>query len=172
MNLLILGGNSQRNKEWVHKVDSSVKDLFDKTIVHEYQHWTTGAEMVDFDAELDLIAAEVQNLGKYAIFAKSVGSILSMTLIGRGRLNPSFCVFAGVALKLARESGIEVVELLETLKCPTVIIQNDNDPVGRFEEVRSLVDTGEGIKLVETSGDDHSYDDLELIRSELEENLT
>ena len=171
MDLLILGGNSQRNKEWVYKVNSFVGDLFEDTLVHEYRHWQNGEEMIDFDAELKITADEAQALSDYGVFAKSVGSLLTITLIDSNELKPVFCVFAGVALKLAKESDIDIEHLVKSLKCPVVIIQNDKDPVGTFAEVSAIASGLDNVQVVETVGDDHSYDDLELIRSELERNL-
>ncbi|MDQ5913709.1 MAG: hypothetical protein QG623_328 [Patescibacteria group bacterium] len=171
MNLLILGGNSQRNKEWVHEVNSFVKDIFENTIIHEYRHWGTDLDILDFDLELDSITREAAEVGNYGVFAKSVGSLLSLTLISRGSLKPKFCVFAGIALKLAREEGIDTESLFCSISCPVIIIQNDKDPVGGADEVIQLVKGIDNIEVIETRGNDHSYNDFNLIKNKLEKLL-
>lgn len=169
MNLLILGGNSQRNKEWVHEINSFVKDIFEESFVHEYGHWETGLDALDFDLELESITHEATDMVNYGVFAKSVGSLLSLTLISRGSLNPRFCVFAGVAIKLAREEGIDIESLFSSISCPVIIIQNDKDPVGGFDEIIRQVKGFDNIEVIETKGNDHSYNDFNLIMNKLKD---
>lgn len=166
MDALLLGGNSQRNREWINKVGSEVGDLFDQTLVHDYRHWSDGIDMVDIPYELEAIKKEVERLGDFVVFAKSVGSLMGLMLLADGSLRPTACVFAGLAIKLAEEDGIDVGGLLSKVSVPITFIQNTNDPVASFEKMKELV-TNSGVpdaRFVETPGDDHSYDDLGLIR--------
>lgn len=163
MNLLLLGGNSQRNQTWIHNMGDVLSSQFDRSFVHDYKHWRTGAEFINFDFEMSVLPDETKNFENYAVFAKSIGSVLTLKCINSGILKPSKCIFIGLPIKAVKQENIDLLGLLKSSPKPTLIIQNSNDPLASFSEVQNLVEqTGaSNYKLVELAGDTHNYDNLD-----------
>jgi hypothetical protein len=74
MNALLFGGNSANNKVWIEQVREALAPIFERCVVHTYDHWETGEEFINFEAELTKLHDEVKNLSRYVIFAKSIGT--------------------------------------------------------------------------------------------------
>ena len=167
MNLLLFAGNSQRNKTWIHTVGETLSPDFEKCVVHNYKHWDTGAESIDLDLELSRLNATVEKLDSYAVFAKSVGSILTLKAISQGIIDPNHCIFAGLPIKLAEEDGIPLQALIKNNSIPTMYIQNSNDPVASYSQLFSYLQefSSKQYATTELPGDTHSYDDLDEMRS-------
>jgi hypothetical protein len=167
MNILLLGGNSQRNQQWVHSVADFIRSDFGAVVVHDYSHWGGKGDFVDFKLELARIAHEVENLGDFIVFAKSVGSVLTLMLIADGAIRPKACTFAGLPVKLAEEENIDLPDLLANNHVSTTFLQNSNDPLASFDHLKDYLAASKlkDYKVVEQPGDDHSYDNLGLIRS-------
>lgn len=167
MNILLFGGNSPRNKAWIHKVGETLSSDFGKCIVHDYGHWDNQGEFIDFDLELSRLSAETASLEPYVVFAKSVGSILTLRAINEGILVPAKCIFAGLPIKLAEEDEIPLQELLRSNPVSTMYIQNTYDPLASYARLMDyLRESGASPhESVELAGDTHSYDDLNRIKS-------
>lgn len=166
MNILLFGGNSQRNRQWIHQVADELTLQFDKCIVHDYLHWNGNGEFIDFDTELARLTDLVTKLDDYIIFAKSVGSVLTLKGITFGILKPAKCIFAGLPLKLAEEDNIPLRELLRNSHIPTLILQNTSDPTGSYKKIQEYI-KGVGVSNYithEFNGDTHSYDNLDEIK--------
>ena len=163
MDLLLLAGNSIHNKEWIHTVKKILSPLFKKSLVHEYAHWQNGELDIDLEAELKSLDLELKSSDSYYIFAKSVGSILTLKGMDSGQLKPLKVVIAGLPLGLIKESVVFFNKWLENNKVPLLIIQNTNDPLGSFLEVKKYLqelNLGFEYEIIEVPGDDHSYNDL------------
>lgn len=166
MNILLLGGNSQRNKQWIHRVSEELSFQFKTRVVHDYLHWDGNGEFIDFNAELSRLDNLLTDLDDYVIFAKSVGSILSLKGISLGILNPEKCIFAGLPIKLAEEGSIPLKELLKKNLVPTLILQNTHDPTASYEELQSYIKRTDSLnyRTHELDGDTHSYDNFNEIK--------
>ena len=165
MNLLLLPGNSKRNKEWIHSVEEVLKSSFNKTTVHHYNHWENDNDSVDFELEFTKLIQETVDYAPYSIFAKSLGSLLTLRGCAEGMITPHACMFAGLPLALITSEYIIAQEWLRNIKTPTLIIQNDTDPLGSYEEVSQFVSKlgNNNIKVVKLPGDTHSYDDMKKL---------
>ena len=166
MNLLLLSGNSPRNKAWIDVVDSNLSELFTQTLVHQYAHWETGADFIDFDLELSRLTDAVTMHQPYAIFAKSVGSILTLQGLAAGKLLPRAILIAGLPLKLISELTLPVTDWLRQSVIPILIVQNENDPVGSYNEVAALISTldNDAISTMSLPGKTHEYEDFSKLK--------
>jgi predicted alpha/beta-hydrolase family hydrolase len=167
MNLLLLPGNSKRHKSWVREAEQALATRFELTAIHDYDHWDTDREFADLDLEINRLRNEVTDLKPYVIFAKSIGSILAVKGIAEKALEPAACIFAGFPFKILNEQGLEEVsEWLNTVEVPVLIIQNENDPMGSWDEVNTYVRslTQSDIHVVVNPGDTHDYTDFERIK--------
>ncbi len=53
MNLLLLPGNSPKNKEWIDGLAEAFKDSFDEVKAVHYGHWMTGEKIGNLEIEID-----------------------------------------------------------------------------------------------------------------------
>ncbi|GAC1386906.1 MAG: hypothetical protein NVS1B7_6750 [Candidatus Saccharimonadales bacterium] len=166
MNILLFGGNSQRNKQWVHQVGTALSASYDACIIHNYSHWAEQGDFIDFEKELLNLGTKVTSYEPYAVFAKSVGSILTLRAIASGILSPVCCIFVGLPIKLAEEDGILLESLLPTCNVPCLFVQNNQDPVASFEKVKTYVGAvrQEHDLFIELEGSTHSYDDIDGLK--------
>jgi hypothetical protein len=166
MNIILFGGNSQRNKQWIHQVGDELSLQFDICSVHNYLHWNDNGGFIDFDAELSRLSNLVTGLANYVVFAKSVGSLLTLKGISLGILNPQKCIFAGLPIKLAEQDNIPLDELLRKNSVPTLILQNSLDPTASYDRLRSYIKSTEALNYSthELDGNSHSYNDFNEIK--------
>lgn len=161
MNLVLLAGNSLRNKSWIYEVETRLSHHFSSTMVHQYAHWENGRDFIDFDHELLAVTKEIADLQPYSIFAKSVGSVLSLRGIAKGNFKPHAVLITGLPLKLIQEKAIPVTDWLQKITVPVSIAQNKHDPLGSYEAVQAFIkNTGNKyITMTSLPGDTHEYDD-------------
>lgn len=163
MNLLLLPGNSPRNKPWIHEVATQLAPLFSRCFVHEYEHWDNGRDFISFNQELGLLGPRVKDFGDYAIFAKSVGSILALKGTFEHTFAPNACILVGIPLPFIKKFDVAMSDWLHACPVPLLIIQNRNDPAGSFEDVKAYVGAAQPTspcQLVELPGSDHDYSNL------------
>ena len=129
MNLLILGGMSPRNKEYIRQAAKAFTPMFDKVMAHNYAHWQNAEAQMNLEQELVALQAKTRELGaNYSIFAKSAGAVLSLKGIAKGVLQPKTALFAGLPLAFANGQNLPLNEWLIALNCPTIFVQNSHDP--------------------------------------------
>lgn len=174
MNIIFLSGNSKSNQEWIERVKDRFTDMFEKSYVQQYKHWETGEELINLDHELKVVEEKAKEIEPYVIFAKSMGTILTVRGVAEGRLDPKACIFCGVPLGFARNNGYPIDQWCGKYVTPTLFIQNSQDPAASFKEISEYLEDkkiGEK-KLIELPGDTHSYEDLEELRKLAEEFLS
>lgn len=168
MNILILGGNSKRHKQWVRDLKDSLKDSFDRVVYVDYAHWESGDEQADIEYEISQAARLASELGSYAIVAKSIGTVIAMEGIASGVLQPSSTLLMGLPLGRVASSS-DCADMLSLLP-PTTFLQNDRDPVGGAEDIRVFIESNPPAvwDLSVSSGDTHDYSDFALVRALLQ----
>ena len=166
MNLLLLSGNSLRNKPWIYEVQTSLSDLFTDSFVHEYNHWITGQEAINIDTELSTVPTEAENLKPYCIFAKSVGSVLTIKGMTANQLQPTAVLITGLPLRYIEKEMLPITDWLQTVDVPMIIAQHDKDPLGSYKEVHDLIMHlgNESISTIQLPGDTHDYKDLAKLK--------
>lgn len=164
MNLLILPGNSIKNKSWAMQCAQTLNKYFEQVSVHEYEHWASGKDIIDFDLELKSLA-QYDKDKKWCVISKSAGIILTMKAFESSILKPLKSVFLGVPVAWSKELGIDFSDQLKIYSVPTFFIQNASDPACSFVELRQILDeTGfKPSELFESDGNGHQYDDFHLI---------
>ena len=169
MNLLLLAGNSLRNKQWIHEARDHLAQPFDTAYVHEYTHWESGADFIDLDFELEQLMTAVRPLRQFATFAKSMGSVLALRCIAENAIMPTCMLIVGLPLQEINRRGIPVNEWLRVSPIPILIVQNEDDPLGSFEQVLSYVGTcqNELIQVASVPGDTHDYEDYDTLQDML-----
>lgn len=172
MKLVILPGNSPSNREWADEAKESFSSMFSDIYVQSYSHWNSGQEFIDFDTEL---AKLVKNVGQKdcVVLAKSAGAMLSVYGVHKNIFHPLKCVFLGLPIRFAEENNFALEQWFQQYDVPTVVIQNSNDPVTSFQKVEVALSSlnKTSIELIEIEGDDHKYNDFELIKEKTKDFL-
>jgi predicted alpha/beta-hydrolase family hydrolase len=167
MDLLLLGGNSQNNQQWITRVSKELRPLFSNCLPHIYLHWKASKGNINKKAELKELAEEVKKLESYAIFGKSAGATLTAQGIAEGVLNPRKCIFLGFPIKPIKDKTA-ISSYLKSIKVPVLFIQNKLDPLGPADMLdKYLKETNmQSYRLEVMDATSHSYTDyLSLYRS-------
>lgn len=169
----MLSGNSINNKTWIKKVETEAADLFEETKIPDYDHWSSGKELIDFDLERKKLPSLVEGWGDYLVFAKSVGTLLTLAGTADGALQPRAALFCGFPKSFSDRVGFAGVNTAwSKVNYPVTILQNELDPAGSYEEMdRYVKGIGKDIEVVKTQGDTHDYEDYADIKARLEKLL-
>lgn len=172
MNLIIFPGNSLRNKEWADGAEQAFKNVegIDTIYKHYYKHWETGEAKINFETEIERIKENLPFGKPHIVFAKSAGSLLTLYATAKGVLDPTKAVFAG--MPIAKPGDSDLPFEIETWQVPTIVIQNDHDPVSTAETVRQAIVSKPNMTLIEREGDNHDYLDFENIKKQVAGFLT
>lgn len=164
--LLVLGGGSVRNREWGVACSEFFKDSFDLTCFVHYDHWETGGKNINFDIEIEKIAETVHGAGtegEWYVFAKSIGSILTLKAVEAGAIEPVQCVFFGMPLEIVSDTVMkDGWSLLSAFDIDSLAFHNDNDSTANYVYTQEKLATyAPDIALKTLSGDTHDYLDFE-----------
>jgi hypothetical protein len=164
--LLVVPGNSQRNKAWGEAAAQHFLEWFDVIYVQNYNHWSTGEERINFADEIEKIDVTVtdnQNeVGEWYVFAKSVGSLLALEAFADGVIDPKRAVFFGMPLDMAaKDIYAEDWSALSEFTVPSLAFHNQADPTTSHDfTVAKLQAYGNEFTIVSTEGDTHDYLDF------------
>lgn len=173
MELIILPGNSINNKEPSERILETISYLFDDGYVHNYNHWQTGGNIIDFEVEIDRIKKIIDPKKEYFILAKSLGSVLAMKLINDGIISVKKCVFLGLPVNWCKNNNIDIDKSIKGFSKRLAIIQNTQDPTipsGMLNEYLRSMDVKNHL-LIEVEGSNHEYEDTGLIEKTVKEVL-
>lgn len=167
MNILLLSGESISNKSWIEEVNASLAPLFSRTAILYYDHWQTGQEGIDFEKEYKKLISLAQNLNDYIIFAKSIGTVLTIRGIYERQLKPAKCMFVGPAFIPVEKNYPDFGSWLENYSVPTLFITKTADPVAPAALLQNLLAKYHvrNFKFIEIRGDDHKYTDIASLKS-------
>lgn len=174
MNLILLPGNSKENKSWIENVEKTLNDIFDTSYIQYYQHWADGSSMIDINFEEDILKSKLIEVPKteYSVFAKSAGCLLTIKAINDNVLNPKYCIFTGFPSHFARQLEIPFEEYLinASSKSALLFIQKSKDPASSFKELNDMVvKCNLTCQMEKIPGDNHKYDDLQLLKKIISE---
>lgn len=160
--LIVLSGNSIKNKAWGEACVEHFHSWFGEVYMQYYAHWEEGTNEIDFEGELQKLSEEVKRskVGtEFVVFAKSVGSLITLIAVKRGIIAPKQCVFFGMPLDLAAEGLFkDDWSPLSKFTIPSLAFHNDHDPTANYEFTKNkLAELSSVIQLVPTHGGDHVY---------------
>lgn len=158
MNLILLGGNSPQNEQWLEQIAESLSPYFKETYIQTYGHWESGGQML-MGREEEKLEAQAEDLDNYIVFAKSAGVVLTLDAIQGHRINPNACIFVGSPI------GSSAAERFDNYRIPTLFIQQTKDPIRSYKKVHNILENShiKNYELVEVPGNDHLYGDIEAL---------
>lgn len=173
MDIILLPGNSIKNKEWIEEVEVAVSSDFSNTHIQYYDHWKDGKDWkdggktIDFGLELEKLTRMTGSSGKYAIFAKSAGVILALKGMAEKKINPARCIFAGTAVHFALRLNLDIKRWLMVCTVPVLFVQKELDPAISFKDLGEFLRTAgmKNYKMHEIPGHDHHYGDVEGLKA-------
>jgi pimeloyl-ACP methyl ester carboxylesterase len=170
MNLLILGGYSDYNRNWVENIQKNLGPLFESSEILYYKHWSPYNDNADIKPEVENLAKIAEGKKDIVVFAKSAGVSLTLQAIRNGYVNPVKCIFAGMAYEWSKHQGWDMDNLLEHFQIPTLFLQQSQDLSTPFQTIKETLEKLEVINydLIELPGGDHQYSDMEEIKHSVE----
>jgi hypothetical protein len=165
MNLLLLPGGSKRNKAWITEIEKTFAPNFNQTHIRSYSHWDTEESEIDLTNEVGRISEELVDFEPYCIFAKSAGTIVACKASAESVLSPKACVFAGFPLAMVINHDLPIDKWLMTTNFPITILQNNNDPLGSYDDVRGYFKNvgRQNVSVHPLPGDTHDYLDFVIL---------
>lgn len=150
MQILILPGFSDTNKEWVDGVAQNLK--VSETIRPFYwMHWSDSNSKFDVEEKAQLIVKHIKG-DRIKIIAKSIGTLIALKLLSLIPDQVEKIVLCGLPINDLKPEEVEFVKMMSVNnKDKVTIIQNSNDPHGTFEQVKDFGD----VFLKES--DNHEY---------------
>lgn len=158
MKLLILPGNSYRNKKEMKKVANHLKGIFKETYIHNYLHWKTGQKLINLEEERKIIAKKI-NKKDWVIFAKSIGIILALNLIHENKIKPQAVILAGTPIKWLKENKIQFKKQFKNLNIKSLFIQKNKDPICPSKYLKKFIKKSKitNSQFLEIEGNNHNY---------------
>jgi len=163
--LIILSGNSLKNKAWGEAVLKHYGPRFDSIYLELYDHWESGEANINFENEEAKISQHVATIPlgtEITIMAKSAGSLLALLAISHGTVMPARCVFFGIPLDLAAGNLFDSNwSVLKSFKIPATAFHNIADPTTSYDFTKTtLANLAPHINLITTHEPDHWYADF------------
>lgn len=172
--LIVLPGNSPRNKAWSERVADHFGGLFDAVYVQAYDHWDTGTETIDFVREGEklrtAVSADADDTEQY-VFAKSLGTILTFRAVHKGYIRPQRCVFFGVPLNVAAEQHMFENNWtpVDAFAVPALAFQNEHDPTANYAYTTARLPAS--VRVISRPDDTHAYTEFGAYEQTIKEFL-
>ena len=167
--LIVLPGNSIKNKIWGALMVATYGDYFDSSFMLAYDHWESGESSINFTREAVKLVEHIQTLPPQTdiiLFAKSAGSLLAFMVIKAGVLVPVKCVFFGIPFDLAA-AGVFANDwsAVDQFTLPAIAFHNEFDPIAGYVFTREILQVhAPHVVLVTVPEADHSYHNIELYK--------
>lgn len=157
-----MSGESQRSQSWIRQVETELGPLFDGVVQHDYAHWANSDQPgIDFDRELDELLSKMANEKNYLVFAKSIGTVLTLQAIQQDVLTPAKCVLVGTPLALLedKDNDFDYGVLTAKASMPKLYIQHTHDPLGSVAALANVLERDEvaDYRLIGLPGETHDY---------------
>uniref|UniRef100_A0A7C4XTF2 Alpha/beta hydrolase n=1 Tax=candidate division WWE3 bacterium TaxID=2053526 RepID=A0A7C4XTF2_UNCKA len=167
MDLIILPGNSKQfNERWLLDSQDNYSPLFNTTTIQTYKHWETGEQMADLETEVERLATSTQGKDNYIIYAKSIGTVITIKAVAENKISPKACIFVGCPFGELTGQYKEFSDWIKKYSIHTLFIQQTNDPFFKYTELEKFIDDSgiQNYELVEIDGDNHAYDNYDYIK--------
>lgn len=163
--LIILSGNSLKNKAWGEAVLAHYGEQFDSAYLQNYTHWDSGEPSIDFAVEETKLAEHVSSLSsgtEITLMAKSAGSLLAFLAIDNKIVTPVRCIFLGIPFDLASDNLFKNNwNAIDSFTIPAVAFHNIADPTTSYDFTKATLEKhASHITLITTQESDHWYADF------------
>ena len=130
-----------------------------ETEIRRHAFWETEWTNPDLLPEAQVVG----DLAADLVVAKSIGTLIAMLAAARHGFAPTACIFIATPLnRLVAEQGLGLLAA-HCEAIPTLFLQQTDDFNGAYAPLAELVTRHPRCTAVEVPGDDHLYEDLDLI---------
>lgn len=164
LEIIVLGGNSRGNKQWVASVASELGEIHASIVAFSYSHWNLSEEtIINLDSELYRLRGLLKDKRRYVFVGKSAGALLVLKGVYEKKLFPLACIFLGTAVLWGRENSFKIDDWLKEYSVPTLFIQKEADPAIGSDELSVLLKKKNANRCRVSSllGDTHEYTDYQ-----------
>lgn len=165
MQYIYFPGNSPLNKNELEEFSAMIKGHDVKFYGHEYEHWSNEELSFDEEKELRSVMSKVDKNEDYVVLGKSIGTYMSVKFIELMDKDPVYTILMGIPTGIGDDKLEAYKGVLSKVATPIYLIQNDDDPYGKVEDVRSVL-TGVDYEEMIMNSDNHQYsyaDEVEKI---------
>lgn len=157
--LLILGGNTDNNIQWIQRAANFFKKYYEVDYIN-YNHWKKH-QSINLEEEIVKTVSKIGKNTNTIILSKSVGSIVTLLGVERGLINPKKIIILGFPLRYIEKNKIEINSIMDKVikKTKVIIIQQKNDPIGKYQEVYNLYNNK--LDVFEIPGNYHIYSNFQ-----------
>jgi len=157
--IFYLGGRSKKNMNWIENVAKTFSIFFPKFEIIYYDSWIDESKNIDLDVETNKLSKFLEKENQFIIFAKSLGTIISLKALENINQKPIFCIFLGVPLNLLNEMNINSKYYFKNIDFKTVVVQDSEDPFASYEEMSNFLKeiNNQNIRLLKENGEGHEY---------------
>ncbi len=169
MKILGLPGIKPVTAQWMAQLLDTIDLKQEENIIQQYQCWTHPGAQLNINTEATIAVKSNPDI----VIAKSIGTRILIYAHSNHLISVKPFVLIGIPIKSYTESEIKALNKLCTFDS-TLIIQQDNDPVGDYSILTSKISDNTSCKFAEVSGNDHFYgniDELKLIIETWHHNL-
>jgi alpha/beta superfamily hydrolase len=135
MNILLLPGNSQGNKEWIDKLAEDFKDYFDEVGMVYWDHWKQWERVGSWQRESDKAVELVKGWEDYIVLSKSFGDLVSLALAQKAKNKPAKMYLLGFPVKFAENLSFPVDSMLTDCQSELMFIQKAKDPACGYDDL-------------------------------------
>ena len=153
MNILAIPGKMPATKAWLQSVLSGTTLSKQNIKCHQFIAWNNDQEF-DVDSEANELPAGHYDL----LITKSIGTLIALK---SSKVTYDKLIFIGVALSLYSDKDKELLVSLKDKSISVLIIQENHDPFGFFDEIKSVMGKNNNIQCVEVTGEHHQYKNVE-----------
>lgn len=161
----ILPGYSAKNKEWLEKCAMSITpEGYVRPIF--WDHWDDPSQKFDAKEKADLISRHSKG-DKINIIAKSIGTYVAALIIDQIPDQINKVIICGIPINdidgKRKETFKKAIESLDNEKI--ICFQNENDPHGSYQEVKTFL--SDEVKIISKDRSDHDYPFFEEFKNYL-----
>lgn len=163
--LLLLWGNSHKNKEWIQEVHKELLPFYDTTHIHQYRHRTEWGTM-DLEYECYKLCEYLKNIkGSVILFCKSLWCLLALKAIVEKEIFIKQCIFIWFPLGFTELHQFPIEQYLKELTSPVLWIQKTNDPAWWYTVIKkNLISISPAFTGKEIPGNEHDYPEIKLLK--------
>ncbi len=164
MEIVILAGNSIRNKDWAEELARNLKSA-GTCYVQQYKHWQTGEKNIDSEYEIKQLVDYLKNKKDYILVGKSAGALIIIGALVEKAVSPIKCILMGVPFDKDGPNALSLMEAIASLKVRVEFVQNKEDPYCSAEAIKKMLESLRltNYSFTETEGNTHEYTDYQTI---------
>jgi len=154
---IILPGYSEKNKAWAEGIKAELEPEIPITVTY-WPHWS-GEEGKDgwITQEADKILQQIKD--QVNIISKSVGTLVAAQIVDTDSTKVDKLILCGIPIKnISQEDRDSYKTLQKLLPEKVLVIQNENDHTGSYEQVVAFIQAiNPSIRVISKPRDDHEY---------------